>query len=204
MKRILFIILMFTLINVTNAEECTDNKMQELKQHAENITISTEFYGENVYLEEYTTNIITIQGLPEGFYLYSPDRRYRFDKDDMLNGVIEEIITSDVKKLYVYNNICPNKVIKEIPLSLKTFNRYSEYEECKGISEDELEVCGKFYDKSLTEKEFFEIIEKYKKEKEQKEDINNTAKYIMIGVGVLAVIIVIVRIIRKRKKNILD
>ena len=123
MKKILFIILMFTLINVTNAEECTDNKMQELKQQAENITISTEFYGENVYLEEYTTNIITIQGLPEGFYLYSPDRRYRFDKDDMLNGVIEEIITSDEKKLYVYNNICPNKVIKEIPLSLKTFNR---------------------------------------------------------------------------------
>ena len=37
MKRILFIILMFTLINVANAEECTDNKLKELKEQAENI-----------------------------------------------------------------------------------------------------------------------------------------------------------------------
>ena len=204
MKKMLFIILMFTFMNGIYADECTENKLTELKQLAENITISTEFYDQNVYLEDYTTNIITIQGLPEGFYLYSPDRSFRFDKDDMINGNIEETITSNIKKLYVYNNICPNQIIKEISLSLKTFNKYSEYDECKNIKETDLAVCGKFYDKTLTEEEFYKIIEDYNKKENNKDGLKDSIKYIMIGIGIIAITIVITIIIIKRKKNILD
>lgn len=203
MKKILFIIFMFTFINVTYAEECTEEKLKELKQIADNIVIDTEFYDKDLDIQMYDSNLLTIQGLTEGFYIYSDDGRYLYEYSQ--NGKIEDILTGKVEYLNIYNDICPNEVIRKVKLSLKTYNPYSQYKECEGISGDELDVCGKFYNKSLTEEEFIKKVNEYKESnKTTKEETkqNNTIYLIIIGSTIVILLIVILLI--RRKRNILD
>lgn len=206
MKKILFIIFMFAFMNVTYAEECTEEKLKELKQIADNIVIDTEFDDRYIETQMYSFNLITIQGLKEDFYIYSKDMSILYEYKDNIDGKIEDTITSDIEELYVYSDICPNEVIRKIKLSLKTYNPYSQYEECEGISGDELDVCDRYYDKILSEDEFIEKINEYKNNNKTgtKETNKGNKTIYLIIIGSVVVISLVIALIVRRKRNILD
>ena len=208
-KKILFLVMMFSFFNVVSADECSVEKINQYKELAKNITVDTEFDDRYTYLQEYETNHITINGLSEGFYLQSKNLEHLYEYEDVIDGIITSDITSEVKKLYVYNENCPNQILKEIKLELKKYNAYADYEECEGISGEELDVCGEFYSKNITETEFQRRVKEYKDslKKEPLEKIEKDNKnYIYIGivVGIVVLIALVVTIIIKRKKNRLD
>lgn len=208
MKKLFVIIFLFAFMSNVNAEECTEAQIKELKQKAESIVVDTEFYEEDIEYQNYTSNYLIIQGIPEGFYLQSDNSRYLYEYKDNINGKVEDIITNDVETLEVYSNACPNKILRKITLSLKKYNPYSKYKECEGISGDELDICGKYYEKTLSDEEFYEKIKEYKENNKistpQELNNKNKIKYITIVLSVIVIISIIIILLIKRKKNILD
>ena len=139
MKKMLFIILMFTFINVAYADECAENKLKELQQQAEQITINVEFDYNSADAGIRNMSYVTVQGLTNDFYVYADDLSVLFLKShENESGEITKLVTSKVNSLYIYSNICPNQIIRKIPLTLNTYNPYSSYEECQDISGEEV------------------------------------------------------------------
>ena len=58
MKKIFLIALMFLFIGNVNAEECTEQKLNELKQQAESIVIDVEFDEEAMIHQQYDTRFL--------------------------------------------------------------------------------------------------------------------------------------------------
>jgi len=200
------VILMFAFMNTTYAEECTEEKLKELKQQAENITVDIEFDEKNIELDNFDTSYITIQGLTNGFYIYSKNQKYLYESTDNIDGKIIDTITADENKLYVYNDTCPNEIIREIKLTLKRYNPFSQYSECEGIDSNKLEVCKEYIEKDITYQEFINKINEYKKNndsKEIKEEIKENNIYLIIG-GILVVVIISIILVIRRKRNVLD
>lgn len=206
MKRIIMIILMFAFMNTTYAEECNDEKIKGLKEQAKNITVDLEFNEEAIELDNFDTSYITIQGLSDGFYIYTKNQKYLYDYTDNIDGKIVDTITASEDKLYVYNDACPKQVIREIKLTLKRYNSFSKYPECIELDNVELEVCKEYTTKEITYEKFKNEIKKYYKNNDTKE--NNEEKkesniYLIIG-GIAIVIIISIIILIRRKRNILD
>ena len=207
-KKILFFIMMVILFNINSvkAEECSEERIKELQKIADNIFVDVEFDYESADAGIYNSNYVMIQGLTNDLYIYTDDSSVLFTIDQQNEkGVISRIVKDNVSKLYVYSQSCPNTILKKIDISLNRFNQYSEYEECKGEVGKELDICDEFYDKEISEKEFYEEIEKY--EENKKNNIlkkNNIFKILIPIVGVIVIILTIIIVVKKIKDNRLD
>lgn len=205
MKKMLFIILMFAFINITYAEECTENKIKELKEKADNINVDVEFDYNSADAGVRNMSYVTVQGLTNDLYVYANDLSVLFLKShENESGEITKLVTDRVKSLHVYSNICPNQIIKKISLTLNTYNPYSAYEECKDISGEELKVCDKFYDENISEKEFYKEIEDYKSKNKIDNIIKNNNKIWLLLIPIVLAVIILIVIIKKIKDNRLD
>ena len=146
--------------------------------------------------------------MTQGFYIYTKNRNKLYEYKNNVNGIIKDKITKNEEKMYVFNDICPNKIIREINLKLKKYNEYANSIECEGISGDELDVCDENYSKDITFNEFVAIVNDYKRKKENNNEqiiTKKNYKYIIWGiVGIILFVVIIILLNNRRKKNILD
>ena len=139
--------------------------------------------------------------------------------DDTNDGVYT-FINSDFGKIYNYtikiysaNSDCYGETIRTINLVKPKYNAYSEYTFCQNST---LFYCQKFTAKELGIKDADDFLEKIKvnnenndpdrDQKEALEEITNLFKknwkiYLLIFLGIIAVTVSIIVIIKKRNKN---
>lgn len=208
-SKLLLILFLFFNINFVYAEECNDNQIKLLKEQAKAIVVDSEFNMDYVIYGVFSSNTVTVQGLTEDLFIMSKERDIGIFFEDVIDGVATEIVQSTSNKFYVYSYSCPGIALRTINLSLKKYNMYSDYEECDGIEEGELDVCDKFYDGNvLGYEDFVKKVNDYKERKKDiidVDEIKNSKNYIYIIVGILLLLIIIgVIIIRKKKDNQLD
>ena len=206
--KFLFIIIFSFFINLSTikAETCSPEKLNELKQKAENIEVTTEFVYDDVDLGIYNNYHITIAGLTDDLYIYTDDYGKVYNINDMINGIIIDIINTGVKSLNIYSSHCDeNQIISTINLNLLEYNKYATYEECENISGEQLDVCDKFYEGDLTYSVFQRKVEKYKNSKKNTiiPETNNLTIYGIVA-GIVLIITIIVILIIRYKKNKLD
>lgn len=211
MRRIfkLFVVgVLFFQIQFVEAE-CSNQEITDLKKAAEAITMNSEFDRESVTFGVYDNYVVTVQGLMDNMYILSKDQSVGFYPENAVDGVITNHISSVTDEFRVYSSACPDVNLRTIKLSMKLYNMYSDYEECEGISGDELDVCGEFYDGNISYEQFIKKVEEYKNGSSSLSSggIGNFFKdyaiYIGLGLGALLVVIIVLILIR-RKRNRLD
>lgn len=189
--------------------DCSEQEIKDLTKIAETVQIDTEFDRESVKVGLYNNYIVTVQGLSDDFYLLSKDQTVGFFSENAIDGVIVQNVASTANVFYVYSNLCPNVVLRTIKLSMKRYNMYSEYEECEGISGEQLDVCDEFYEKDISYEQFLKKIEDYKERSASLSSGNisnffsNYAIYIGLGVLIIVAILILIIVMRK-KRNRLD
>ena len=94
-------------------------------------------------------------------------------------------------------------------VNLKKFNGYSLRDECKNLN-DKLEVCDYWNQDDISEEEFLNAINQYKNKNRNRNDINKIISFIgqysiyfIIG-GVVLLVLIIMLVIRKMRRNRLD
>lgn len=189
--------------------ECSSQEITDLKKVADTIDMNSEFDQESVQFGIYDNYIVTVQGLVDDMYILSKDRSVGFYPEDVVNGIITRGVSSSTDEFFVYSSSCPNEVLKTIKLSMKLYNMYSDYEECDGISGDDLDVCGEYYDGALSYEQFVKEVEDYKNRSNglSSDDVSGFfERYaLFIGIGLMIILVImIVFILLRRKRNRLD
>lgn len=207
LSKLLLIIFFLVQIPFVSALECDDSQIKLLKEQAEAIVVDSEFDMESVNYGVYGNNIVTVQGLTEDLYMMTKEKDVGIFFEDVIEGVAKKIVGPSTSKFYVYSYTCPGVTLKTINLSLKKYNIYSDFEECDGIEEGELDVCNKYYSEDLDYEEFVSRVNKYKESQNSVMDVvnqvNNSYVYIAIGIFVILVIVIVI-IAFRRKRNRLE
>lgn len=217
-KKTLFFIAML-LINNTyiNALVCDDDNIDILKEHASKVSITYEM--DNDYVndkgeKEKGMYKIIVTGLEEYTSIRIKDLNIneKYTSDNQGNITINNV-ESGLKKVSIYFDICDTLLITK-NLNIPVFNKYSQREECNGITD--LDVCMEDYKYQLNESIFQKKIKEYKEAKEKENNsiekeskisifFNNVIKFLknyylyIIGIIVLVVSVTIYIVVRKKR-----
>ena len=205
----IFVLILGVHIEYVWAEECTEEKITSLKEQANNITYSVEFDYDGVNLGYFDQNFVSFVGINEDLYVTSKDYSVGFFYSDSVDGVVTKGVGYGNNTFVIRSNSCPDTILKTINLDLKKYNIYSQYEECDGISGEELDVCNEFYEKDLDYDEFVKAVNNYKSTASNDDFIINgnlMSKYwyVMVIAGVFLVLIIAFVIYRNIKRSKLD
>ncbi len=211
LRLLFFLMCLFMALsyNVKAEDKCSNEKIAELKKHVESVSAVSEFYENGVNMGKFDSNLVTVYGIPEGFYATNKSSSVIFNYNE--EGSETKIVDYSFGDLNVYSDSCNNTILKTIKLDLKELNAYYDYEECRGI-QDKVDVCSRFYNTDdISYSVFVRKVNDYKNGnvtvKEEKFDINTFIKdnlFIIIGIGVVILAIVIFLIANNIKKNKLD
>jgi len=220
-KRYLIVLIVLFLIitpNV-NAAMCDKTDILRVKGEANNVNIEYEL----IQNKDGSDNIsglfnIRIKGLTEDLIVDEEKTGRSFSSGSAVDGVITIKNVEGEKFVFKLRyKKCDNKVMRTIKINLPKYNEYSLHESCEGISEEELEICGKWYQGELNEEIFQKKIKEYQEElklKQEQEQKENTIfkrivrfllnYYIYIITAVVLIAAVITAIIVRRKRYSLD
>lgn len=217
-KKVLFIMIVLLINNVfVNAAVCDDDNIDKLKEHASKVNITYEmdndYVNENGEKEKGIYKII-VTGLEKYTSIRSKNLNIneKYTDDNQGNITIKNV-ESGIKKVSIYFDICDTLLITKT-LNIPIFNKYSQREECNGITD--LDVCMEDYKYQLNESTFNKKIEEYKEAKEQQEnEIKKESKMSMlfnriveflknyylyiIGIIILVVSVTIYIVVRKKR-----
>lgn len=220
MKKIKYLTLMLLLFMIKNNDVnaiCRDSAIEPYRNEAEKIEIFYS-YNDAYYVDGNKINgtyKIELKNMQDKMYaqILGMDTKFGYEEDNL---VIIEGVESGIQNLAIYYEPC-NERLKIIKLNLPKYNKYSDREECIGISAVELDVCDKWYPYELNESTFhYKLTEFHKKQqlkeevqkdenKELKSIINFWENYnIYIILGIIVVISLFILIVIKRKKYSLE
>lgn len=217
-RKVLFIIIMLLINNAyVNAAVCDDDNIDKLKERASKVNITYEmdndYVNENGEKEKGVYKII-VTGLEEYTSIRIRDLNIneKYTSDNQGNIIIKNV-ESGIKKVSIYFDICDALLITKT-LNIPIFNKYSQREECNGITD--LDVCMEDYKYQLNEGTFQKKIKEYKEAKEQEENeikkeskisifFNNFVEFLknyylyIIGIIVLVVSLTIYIVVKKKR-----
>lgn len=210
-KVIIYICLTFGLffflsIKNVNAAACESNEIANLKALSNRVSYQSNYVGYVDYQHGYQTYEMYFENLGNDFFVTDNDNNYaiRKDKDSFY-------VQSGVSYFKIYSSKC-NTYLRLLEVSLPKFNEKSLNASCDGVSGDEVEECGRWYQGDITDSQLKSKVEEYRSSLEV-DDRNIIQKVIdmvvnnyvisLALVGVVLIIIIIL-ILRYRKKNILD
>lgn len=169
MKKILFLLLFIIPISVSarSKTSCDYKLVSNLKKLASNvdITYTYKIVEDNVYYD------VTISNIQENIYFktnFSNDIYYYSDTN---NGeiVIENVFPGNNKfTFYSSDSGCLNEKLVVKNINLPYYNRYYNYDECKGI--EDFSSCQRW---SLNNDDYNTFLEKTLKYKSSLEKIDN-------------------------------
>ena len=206
MKRNLFLVIITLLfifnINCVKAETCDNADIERLKQLANMVDISYEWYYNDYY--NYGSYDVNIYNITDELYIVDEDKNeYRYS-DVNESGFIYDSANDGTTTYKVYSASC-NKKLRSITVDLPKFNFYAYYDECEGISGDELDVCDEWYSGDLDYNTFISKVEQYNNSEDNNERKNIFQKYYLhiIVVGVVILVLVTAFVILRRKRSVL-
>lgn len=178
MRKIIYIfsILVMFCIDIGVVNAAYDKNQELLKKYieqAENVKVKY------ILDEEYTdTNgnqvngmfKLEITGLTDDLKIRVLGTEEYYYTSDAIDGIITITgVESGIKKIGVYYRKYVT-LVKTISVNIPKYNYYSERIECEGISGEELDVCGKWYEYELNESTFIYKVNKYKESQEKLEE----------------------------------
>lgn len=214
-KILLFIMCYFTFTSGVSAAICDNNHIKQLKELAEQVDVSYEYidYTEEIINNpdgEYPLNSysININLLSEELYINDGYQDYFYE--DSNDGMIDFIVNSGNLKLTVLSNKCKNIKLKIISLQLPKFNTYSYRNECNELSDYNLDVCDPWYQGTLNDNYFYNVVNEYLNKPEEKEDFLDAIvrfykEYqLIIIISVLLIVLGIIAFFMYRKRSVLE
>lgn len=208
--KLFFIVCSFFLcITNVSAKECTTGELRELKQLAKKIEIGYDFDEKNKYFR------VNIYNLKEGLEISVGYNNYTYTTKN--KGIVQlnsTYFSGYQIKLNVYANgktNCKDEFLYTVKKNLPIYNVFSTRKECKGFETEE--ICRKWYDYTeLSEDEFVAKITKLKNDKTNEKEtfFNMTINffiefwYLFAIVGLIAVVIVVIKIIITNRNKKID
>ena len=180
-KYIFFVGLFFICLNVSALNECTPEEMTRLKELADNISFQYKVGVEDITLYDgddyiYKEPYYTLQAFNIDSSLkvhVKNNNTYLTDQiDDLASFMNGENVT--IEFIAYTKNLCSGKVIMTKTIKLPYFNLYSLRTECKDYPE--FKYCSENGEYDISEEEFLEELENYKKNNKNSEKKNNIEK----------------------------
>lgn len=212
-KTSLILFIFFININVFALEECTNEKLNTLKELAKNVNFSYDY--EIIDDKYYETDEYTFKNINYSIKAVNlnddlkvrlvNDNESVFTKD---NPILSDFTNGETVKIEIIAftlNLCSGEVLLTKTINLPNINIYSIRDECKNYQE--FKYCKEIGDFDITDEEFLTELEKYKEEqinnnKDNSNDKNFVEKYILyIIIGLIIIILITVFIINKYIKK---
>ncbi len=220
-KRILFAITLLVINSISvKAGICDDDNLDILKEHASKVSITYEMdndYVNNNGEKEKGMYKIIVKGLEEYTSVRIKELNVNEPYTEENKGDITlSNIESGVKKISIYFDRC-NELLITKTLNIPIFNKYSQREECIGITD--LDVCKEDYRYQLNESTFQKKIKEYNETKKQEEQekkenktslfFNNIIKflkdyYLYIICAIVVVVSITIYIVVRKKRYTLE
>lgn len=204
---LLVLISLLVSYDSVEAESCDESDIKRLKAIANNVTVDYSYiYDDGSDSEESVYNVysISIYGLTDEVYIVDA-KGNELNYSDAADGVISDYVFSGNVKYYVYSSNCADILLRTINIDLKSFNVYSTYPECEGLS-DKLSICDEWYQGNLDYEMFVKKIEEYKNNDDFNDVTDFVSKYyvyIVIG-SVILIAGIIFLSIKYRKRSVLE
>lgn len=220
-KRILFAITLLVINSISvKAGICDEDNLDILKEHASKVSITYEMdndYVNNNGEKEKGMYKIIVKGLEEYTSVRIKELNVNEPYTEENKGDITlSNIESGVKKISIYFDRC-NELLITKTLNIPIYNKYSQREECIGITD--LDVCKEDYRYQLNESTFQKKIKEYNEtkkleEQEKKENktslfFNNIIKflkdyYLYIICAIVVVVSITIYIVVRKKRYTLE
>lgn len=214
--KILFIIVCyFAYTSNVSADLCDKEHIKQLKELANQVEVNYEYldYTEEIKNNpegEYPLNsyLVSVNLISNELYIKYNNYDYYYTNDN--NGLIEFVVNSGKVNLTIHSDTCAGHKLKNVSLNLPKYNTYSYRSECKELSEYELDVCDPWYQGTINDNYFYNVVNEYLNKPEEKETfidviINIYSKYQLIIIGsILLIILSIIGIISYRKRSVLE
>lgn len=220
-KKILFLIVLMLLNNIyAKASICDKDSLNIVKERMSKVKITYEM--DNDYVndkgeKEKGMYKIIVTGLEKYTSIRSKELNINEPYTDENKGNITLTnIESGIKRVSIYYDRC-NEILITQKLDIPIFNKYSQREECNGITD--LDVCKEDYEYQLNEGTFQKKLKDYKEEKEQEkkeQEANKTSTffnnvieflkscYLYIIGGIIFIVIIVIYIVTRKKKYTLE
>lgn len=215
---ILSVVLFFIVTPSVNAAMCDKTDILKKKSEANNINIEYEL----VKNKDGSSNVsglfdIKITGLTENLIIKEETtQKTYFSKPNNGGTILIENVEGGNLVFKINYKKCANKLLRTIKVNLPKYNVYSLRDECENINEEELEICGKWYQGELNDEIFNEKIKEYQKEQEElrKQEENKTMfekiiekaidyllEYYIYVISAIVVIVIITLTITLRRRR---
>ena len=218
MKRIkLFLIIIFTFFgfaSYVNAGVCDSNHIKQLKSLAEQVDISYEYLEDNGDNNDgdFLVNVysVSVNLISDELYINHDRNNYYYESNN--GGLVKFITNSGKVKLNIYSSRCQNYLVKNIYLDLPKFNVYSYKEECKTLSQYNLDVCDKWYQGTINDNIFYKEVNKYLNKDTDKDNSFSFQtvidflgdNYLIVGGVLVFILMMVLAIIIYRKRSVLE
>ena len=204
-KKYLFLIIFLFLFNISNikAETCDAEDMIKVKELVKSIPANYEYVGnlELAYdLQAYEV-WFDFGELDGKIYISEANNR---NSQKIYHSNERLKVNSGLVKFNVYYDTCAEEKIGTISIDLKKFNEYSIRTECVNLQEEE--ICDAWYQGTIDENYFSEIVDNYLEENNNNSIINFILNYYLYIIGgiIILILIIILLSIRHRRRNRLD
>ena len=217
-KYIIVTILLFLFITPNvNASICGKSDILRVRGDANSVVINYELVPGDEFGNISGLFDLKITGLTEDLILVEQTTGKTYTSKLNVNGVITlENVYGENFVFKLHYQKCDNKLMRTINLNLPKYNYYSNHKLCEGITEEDLEICGKWYQGELNDDTFKQKIEEYLntlEEKRQQEEKENTIfkqivdflldYYIYIIITIVVIVgITLVIVLRKRRYSL--
>ena len=220
---IIFIVLSLFAFSIKTKAVCN---LEEEKLKASKIEVSydinLEAYKQTGKYNQYSIKFYNISNSIK-VYDAKLDRTFAyFAKDNYVNDrSYADDYTVGTHYFSVYSSYC-TEAISTITIKIPKFNEYSVDPLCEGITEEELAVCGKWYDnRNISYNDFVKTVNNYKKSNginDNTDDDNNNVEndnntllntinefvrnnYLYVAGGAVIILILIIVLIAIRRKR---
>lgn len=208
MKKIILIILILVSFVNVNAEECSSNRIAELKEYAKNVNIYYEI-EKNQNIDEEVKFKIRIKDLNEDIAVFKNQSKGL--KEKMLDNTY--VSEGKTVPLYIYSYTldinCTNQLLRSVNIKIPYYNYWYSDNMDKCGDDIKFKYCKELIEEDIDYNAIDELYNKYleanKVVKDGKKN-NNNLLIIIVSVGVivlLGVTITIVKINKKRKGDLL-
>lgn len=212
---LLLIISFFAFSSNVSAGVCDKEHISQLKELAKRVEINYEYLdysdailnnGEGEYI--INTYLITVNLISDELYVMYDNIEYYYNQDN--GGIVTFAVNSGRVNLSVHSSACAGYKLRSETINLPKFNTYSYRSECKELEKYNLEVCDPWYQGTITDNIFNDIVQEYFNAEGEENGIfaeimsffkNN---YLIFIGGIVAVLTIIICIRIYRKRSVLE
>lgn len=216
-KYILLTIFIFLFMTPDAYAYCGRADMSRIKDIANKISLTAQYAKDENGNDTGKYNVI-ISNLTDEIYIIEELTKNEYYYDSNNNGTI--VINNLENQKYKFNihyERCDDELIRTIDYTLPKYNHYANDPLCEGISEEELDVCGRLYQEELDDETFYKKIEEYLSKTENKEQTEKTSSnlynkiieilkkyYIYIIATIVLIVIITSTIVINKKRGALE